>query len=209
MKVFKKSMKRISLYFIFLISFQLQSQIEYSIKLKDELELKKMSKLKLYKRHKGFEILQMNDQKIPAENISQITYKINKDSILNFIPLEVRYNFGFKKRIKLIRGLGYKVYENCDLELYHAVFGKEQNIFNLDYHKYRSGQEIFIKKKSENIAYGIGFVDGYGWENIKKRVLEYFEDCPNLKSIIKKNKIKYSNTLEIVKLYCKHCHKNN
>ena len=69
------------------------------------------------------------------------------------------------------------------------MFGlKLKNKFNFPKTK-NNRYEVFIKRKNKKHTYNIGCIDGTGCIKIKKRLKDFFNDCPNLVQMIKKNKI--------------------
>ena len=68
-----------------------------------------------------------------------------------------------------------------------------------------SKTEIFIKRKNSKYTYNIGCIDGVGCNTIKKRLYNFFSDCPSLLQMIKKNQIKETNLIKIIDYYHKSC----
>ena len=85
------------------------------------------------------------------------------------------------------------------------MFGlKLKNKFNFP-KTYNNRYEVFIKRKNENYTYNIGCIDGIGCKKIKKRLKDFFNDCPSLIRMIKRNKIKKRAIIKIIDYYNESC----
>ncbi len=105
--------------------------------------------------------------------------------------------YATSKEIK--KKLAQLIYSGNKLEIYYVGEGLYQaGTFGSYYEKY-------VKKKGEKIAYNMGYIYGAGQRGIKKRVRDYFTDCPDLINIVNENKIKKNDLLEIVKFYEGNC----
>lgn len=63
----------------------------------------------------------------------------------------------------------------------------------------------YARKIGGQFAYNIGFIDGYGWYKTRRRLKEFFNDCPNLLNEMDRRKISEENTLEVLALYTELC----
>lgn len=99
---------------------------------------------------------------------------------------------------------GFRVYHGKKVDLFHAIFHSgltpERSI-----DKYTQGVEVFVKRKDEIYAYSIGFMDGYGNYKTKKRLKDFFGDCPELIKKIENNEINELDTVRIVDFYENKC----
>ena len=66
-------------------------------------------------------------------------------------------------------------------------------------------KETYIKKSKDSIAYNMGYIYGAGERGIKKRVRDYFYDCPKLVELVDNDNIDKHNTFQIVKYYEENC----
>ncbi len=67
--------------------------------------------------------------------------------------------------------------------------------------------EKYVKRKNDEIAYNMGYIYGAGQRGIKKRVRDYFTDCPILIEKVDNNEIDKEETLEIALFYENNCGK--
>lgn len=70
-----------------------------------------------------------------------------------------------------------------------------------------SYNEKYVKRTNDKIAYNMGYIYGAGQRGIKKRVRDYFTDCPRLIETVEKNKIEKDDTLKIALFYEENCEK--
>lgn len=189
-------MKKIILLIFLLSSLFSSAQVRVSLKLKNNLEIKDSIKqigeilisLKTGKKYK------LND-------VSEIKIYEKKKSKHYYI-LDVKSH---KRSKQVQKGLGTKVFSNRNIELYFISFGF--NIKNINYQRkfYDSNTEVFIKRKNSKYTYNIGCIDGVGCKNIKKRIYDFFSDCPSLIEKVKKNQINERNIKKIIDYYIESC----
>ncbi|MEC3906670.1 hypothetical protein VOI54_06545 [Tamlana sp. 2201CG12-4] len=67
--------------------------------------------------------------------------------------------------------------------------------------------EKYVKRTEDNIAYNMGYIYGAGQRGIKKRVRDYFIDCPELIEKVNNNEIPKHETKKIVLFYEESCGK--
>ena len=65
--------------------------------------------------------------------------------------------------------------------------------------------EIFIKRNHETKLYSVGFADGYGWRNIRKRLTTFFSDCSTLKKALRKGLVNEKDIFSVLKFYKNNC----
>jgi hypothetical protein len=65
--------------------------------------------------------------------------------------------------------------------------------------------ENYVKKTGDSLAYNMGYIYGAGQRGIKKRVREFFIDCPRLIEKVDKNEIPKKETLQITLFYENNC----
>lgn len=131
---------------------------------------------------------------------SIIVYSENGNSCYEVI--DVKTNFSDRKTSKK---LGLIEYVGSKMEIFYVAetvhsgggvggFGTVGGMF----HK-------FIKKTDDKVAYNMGYIYGAGARGIKKRVRDYFTDCPKLIENVDKDVINKDNLIEIVKFYETNC----
>ncbi len=172
------------------------SQVRVTIKLKNNQEIKDSVK------QIGEKLISLKtDEKYKLNDVSDIKV-FNKKKIKHYYILDVK---SYKNSKRIQKGLGTKVYSKGTIELYFILFGS--NIKNnFDQRKiYNSKTEVFIKRKNSKYTYNIGCIDGVGCKNIKKRLYNFFNDCPSLLERIKKNQIKERNIKKIIDYYVESC----
>ena len=190
-------MKSILFLIFFLFNFLSHSQVRVVIKLKNNEEIKDSVK------QIGEKLISLKtDKKYKLNNVNEITV-FNKNSMKHYYILDVKLD---KNAKRVQKGLGTKVYSKGDIELYLVLF--DFNIKNKHYFQrkpYNSKTEIFIKRKNSKYTYNIGCIDGVGCNTIKKRLYNFFSDCPSLLQMIKKNQIKETNLIKIIDYYHESC----
>lgn len=94
--------------------------------------------------------------------------------------------------------LGLLIYNGPKAKL----FGVEEAVNSATVAPY---QEIYIRKKDDKIAYNIGYIYGVDARSAKKRLRDYFADCPSLVEQINNNEINKEKSIEITKYYETNC----
>lgn len=141
-----------------------------------------------------------SDDKFSLDEVSKLI--IHRDTAdVHYDVIDVKKNYNDKKSEKK---LGQIAYESPKVKMYlvKEVISSGGNVgmrLSHDTH------EIYVKKSKDAIAYNMGNIYGAGARGIKKRVRDYFFDCPKLVALVDNNKIKKDNTLEMVKFYDKNC----
>ena len=139
------------------------------------------------------------------QKIDEITVN-KKNESFTFYILETKLKYKSKKTPQL--GIGYKVYDSQKLELFHVNFSSN---FSRTLHEikpkltYNPNYEVFIRRKGERFAYNIGCVDGYGCDDIRVRLKDFFYDCSNFFTEIKKKGIGRREIIKISNLYNEYC----
>ena len=189
-------MKKIILLIFLLSSLFSSAQVKVSLKLKNNLEIKDS-----IKQIGEILISLKTDKKYKLNDVSEIKIYEKKKSKHYYI-LDVKSH---KRSKQVQKGLGTKVFSNRNIELYFISFGF--NIKNINYQRkiYNSNTEVFIKRKNSKYTYNIGCIDGVGCKNIKKRIYDFFSDCPSLIEKVKKNQINERNIEKIIDYYIESC----
>ena len=189
-------MKKIILLIFLLSSLFSSAQVKVSLKLKNNLEIKDS-----IKQIGEILISLKTDKKYKLNDVSEIKIYEKKKSKHYYI-LDVKSH---KRSKQVQKGLGTKVFSNRNIELYFISFGF--NIKNINYQRktYNSNTEVFIKRKNSKYTYNIGCIDGVGCKNIKKRIYDFFSDCPSLIEKVKKNQINERNIKKIIDYYIESC----
>jgi len=189
-------MKKIILLIFLLSSLFSSAQVRVSLKLKNNLEIKDS-----IKQIGEILISLKTDKKYKLNDVSEIKIYEKKKSKHYYI-LDVKSH---KRSKQVQKGIGTKVFSNRNIELYFISFGF--NIKNINYQRkfYDSNTEVFIKRKNSKYTYNIGCIDGVGCKNIKKRIYDFFSDCPSLIEKVKKNQINERNIEKIIDYYIESC----
>ena len=189
-------MKKIILLIFLLSSLFSSAQVRVSLKLKNNLEIKDS-----IKQIGEILISLKTDKKYKLNDVSEIKIYEKKKSKHYYI-LDVKSH---KRSKQVQKGLGTKVFSNRNIELFFISFGF--NIKNINYQRkiYNSNTEVFIKRKNSKYTYNIGCIDGVGCKNIKKRIYDFFSDCPSLIEKVKKNQINERNIKKIIDYYIESC----
>lgn len=189
-------MKKIILLIFLLSSLFSSAQVRVSLKLKNNLEIKDS-----IKQIGEILISLKTDKKYKLNDVSEIKIYEKKRSKHYYI-LDVKSH---KRSKQVQKGLGTKVFSNRNIELYFISFGF--NIKNINYQRkfYDSNTEVFIKRKNSKYTFNIGCIDGVGCKNIKKRIYDFFSDCPSLIEKVKKNQINERNIKKIIDYYIESC----
>ena len=189
-------MKKIILLIFLLSSLFSSAQVRVSLKLKNNLVIKDS-----IKQIGEIFISLKTDKKYKLNDVSEIKIYEKKKSKHYYI-LDVKSH---KRSKQVQKGLGTKVFSNRNIELYFISFGF--NIKNINYQRkfYDSNTEVFIKRKNSKYTYNIGCIDGVGCKNIKKRIYDFFSDCPSLIEKVKKNQINERNIEKIIDYYIESC----
>ena len=190
-------MKSILFLIFLLFNFLSYSQVRVAIKLKNNEEIKDSVK------QIGERLISLKtNKKYKLNDVNEITV-FNKNSMKHYYILDVKLD---KNAKQIQKGLGTKVYSKGDVELYLILF--DFNIKNKHYFQrkiYNSKTEIFIKRKKSKYTYNIGCIDGVGCNTIKKRLYNFFSDCPSLLQMIKKNELKERDLIKIIDYYHESC----
>ena len=189
-------MKKIILLIFLLSSLFSSAQVRVSLKLKNNLEIKDSIK------QIGEKLISLKtDKKYKLNDVSEIKV-YEKEKSKHYYILDVKSH---KRSKQVQKGLGTKVFSNRNIELYFISFGF--NIKNINYQRkfYDSNTEVFIKRKNSKYTYNIGCIDGVGCKNIKKRIYDFFSDCPSLIEKVKKNQINERNIKKIIDYYIESC----
>ncbi len=116
--------------------------------------------------------------------------------------IDVKKNFDDKKTEKK---LGFLAYSSPKVNMYYIAetihSGGAIGVFTMNY----GYKETYIKKSKDAIAYNMGYIYGAGERGIKKRVRDYFYDCPKLVELVDNDNIDKHNTFQIVKYYEENC----
>jgi hypothetical protein len=95
---------------------------------------------------------------------------------------------------KTTRRLGTLIYENEKVKLFSV-----SNAMVAD--------EIYILRKTDAVAFNIGYIYGADARPFKRRISEYFTDCPELVTKVKNNEFHNSDGIKIAQFYDENCGK--
>ncbi|MEY2867809.1 MAG: hypothetical protein RIR01_209 [Bacteroidota bacterium] len=128
---------------------------------------------------------------------------IFKDSLKYYFEvIDVKKYFDDKKTQKK---LGQLAYSSPKINMYYVAeivnSGGAIGVFAMSY----GTQNTYIMKNKEAVAYNMGYLYGAGQRGIKKRVRDYFFDCPRLVEMVDDNTIDKFDTLQMVKYYEENC----
>lgn len=142
-------------------------------------------------------------EKYKLDEIKNIMMYTETDSIYFEVILTKKY-FDSKKLIKKLGQVG--------------LIGNKINLYYVSEVLYQGGaveiyttvdsyNEKYLKKGNDSVAYNMGYIYGAGQRGIKKRVRDYFTDCPILIEKINNNEIPKNETMKIALFYEENCGK--
>lgn len=156
--------------------------------------------------HLGFpvkpKLISLNtNEKYKLDKIKNVVMYNDKDSTL-FKVIETKKYLNSKK---IVKKLGRIDYIGDSIRLY--------NVYELLYQGGAIGLvttvdsygEKYVQRKNDSIAYNMGFIYGAGQRGVKKRVRDYFIDCPELIEKVNNNEIPKRDTKKIVLFYEENC----
>ncbi|TVZ55151.1 hypothetical protein OD91_0395 [Lutibacter sp. Hel_I_33_5] len=151
-------------------------------------------------------IYKKNKMKYDLDFINNVIVINGKDSTKFHVISTKKY----KKSKKIIKRLGVKKLTGENIELFYVPttihsFGFGFGFGGMMNTVASESSEAFLKRTNDKIAYNMGYLFGVGQRGIKKRVREYFTDCPKLIALVNKNKIRKKNTFAIADYYEKNC----
>jgi hypothetical protein len=191
-------MKKLIILIIILFNLQSYSQLKVNIKFKNSEVIRTIVKqigeeLISLKTGETYNLNEINEIKIFEKNL-----------IKHYFILDVK---AYKNSKRVQKGLGQKIYSNGEIELFRINFILNLKTVDFSYipKTFDNKYEVFIKRKNENYTYNIGCIDGIGCEKIKKRLKDFFNDCPSLIRMIKRNKIKKRAIIKIIDYYNESC----
>ena len=127
---------------------------------------------------------------------------VQTDSVpIVYEVIDVKINFNDKATEKK---LGMVAYKGIKMDLYYVEETIHQGGIGFMSSTSSSGEK-YVKRSNDQIAYNMGYIYGVAARGIKKRVQDYFKDCPLLVSTVISDTIKKENTLDIVKFYEANC----
>ena len=190
-------MKKIMLllFTVLIMNTSYSQKIDVFIKFKDGKELRGIFKpsgnqLESLKNKKKYEI----------DNMKEIIYFSAKDTIkYNVVDTKI-YTTSKRSERKLLR----KVYEGKKLILY-AITNDYQSGGIVGMNSYVTFEGVYIQRKNEDFAFDMGYIYGVQYKGIKKRVKNFFKDCPELVRKVKKNEINKNETMKMVLFYEEKC----
>lgn len=143
------------------------------------------------------------NEKYTLEDVTDVI--ILKDTLKSYYEvIDVKKNFDDKK---IEKKLGFLAYSSPKVNMYYIAetihSGGAIGVFTMNY----GYKETYIKKSKDSIAYNMGYIYGAGERGIKKRVRDYFYDCPKLIELVDNDNIDKHNTFQIVKYYEENCAK--
>lgn len=149
-------------------------------------------------------IISMNSkEKYRLDEINNVVMYEENDSIF-FKVIDVKKYLNSKKSEKKLGRVDY--------------LGPKMELYNVSEVLYQGGAiglgtdvssygEKYVKRLGDSIAYNMGFIYGVGQRGIKKRLRDYFTDCPELIQKVDSDVIAKHETREIVLFYEENCGK--
>lgn len=139
-------------------------------------------------------------EKIPLEDFESVTVYTEKEE-LHYFVIDVKKNFNDKKTEKK---LGLLVYSGPKIKMYHVSETIHSGgSFGVSFSS--GSYNTYLKKTNDSTAYNMGYIYGAGARGIKKRVRDYFTDCPALIEKVDKDIIDKDKTMDMVKFYENNC----
>lgn len=130
---------------------------------------------------------------------SVIVYKDGKE--LFYEVIDVKTNFDDKKTEKK---LGFVAYGSPKMKVYFVA----ETIHaggTVGMHSTYGSSETYVKRAKDSIAYNMGYIYGAAARGIKKRVQDYFTDCPKLIEQVENDSIDKKDIKAIIEFYEKNC----
>ena len=141
-------------------------------------------------------ISKKTNEKYTLDQMSNVTVFDGMAKIYYEI-IDAKNNFDDTKSEKL---LGLLVYDGPKTQLFNVEEATNSSTI-------AAYNETYIRKKNEPIAYNIGYIYGIDARSIKKRLRDYFADCPQLIDKIYNHEIYKKKSLEIAQFYESNCGK--
>ena len=194
-------MKNLSIILLFILSQSILSQKKMKITLNNG-EIKtgiyeiKNTRLNFHSKTR----IVSKKEKYKIDNIKNVVIYSENDSIFMKVIATKKYlNSKTKNKLAQIAFIGKKI------ELYYVseimYSGGAISLFITT-----SGYfEKYVKRKNEEMAYNMGYIYGAGQRGIKKRVRDYFKECPKLIEKIDNNEIPKKETIKIAQFYENNC----
>ena len=128
--------------------------------------------------------------------------KYNPEDILSFKTTEygetiVYYSIEVKETVddkKTTRRWGTIVYENRKVKLFSVLNNYVAN-------------DTYMLRKTDTVAFNIGYIYGADARPFRRRIREYFTDCPELVSRVEKGDFHNTDTIKIAQFYDENCGK--
>ncbi|WP_333601213.1 hypothetical protein [Flavobacterium sp.] len=95
---------------------------------------------------------------------------------------------------KTTKRLGYILYENNKVKLFSVINNYVAN-------------ETYILRKKDTVAFNIGYIYGADARPFRRRIREYFTDCPELVSKVEKNDFHNTDAIKMAQFYDENCGK--
>ena len=165
-------------------------------------------------------IYKIKDQTLGWASKTKIISKKGKEKYnLQDIQSLVLYTENDSLNYEVIRVKKYMNSKSTELKLGQVGFkGSRIELYYVSEYIYQGGattpvttaspyHEKYLRKKNGKLAYNLGYLYGAGQRGIKKRIREYFTDCPALVAKVDKGEIPKKETLEIALFYEKECSK--
>lgn len=120
---------------------------------------------------------------------------------LYYEVIDVKINFSDKKTEKK---LGLVAFAGNKMNVYY-ISETIHSGGTVGIHSVSGSFETYVKKLDDKVAYNMGYIYGAGARGIKKRVKDYFTDCPKLIENVENEVIKKEETIEMAKFYESNC----
>ena len=129
-------------------------------------------------------------EKYKPEEISSFK-TIEYGETIVYYSIEVKETIDDKKTTKRF---GTLIYENGKVKLFTVL-----NVF--------AANETYILRKTDNVAFNIGYIYGADARPFRRRIREYFTDCQDLVAKVEKGEFHNTDAIKIAQFYDENCGK--
>lgn len=140
-------------------------------------------------------------EKYRLKDIRSIVMFVDNDSVKYEVIQVKKYLDSKKVELKLGR-IGFK---GSAIELFYVSEYLYQGGGITNFTTVEAYHEKYLKKKNALVAYNMGNLYGAGQRGVKKRVREFFSDCPDLIDKVETNEIPKKETMKMALFYESHC----
>ena len=130
-------------------------------------------------------------EKYKPEDILSFKETTENGETTVYYSIEVKETVDDKKTTKR---LGFIIYENEKVKLFSVINNFVAN-------------ETYILRKTDTVAFNIGYIYGADARPFRRRIREYFTDCPQLVSKVEMNDFHNTDAIKIAQFYDENCGK--